>query len=181
MRPGPLADLEAGTSQAELKGAAGTADTSRMALSEEELVEASLLRYAQQAAARKGAAWFAAEMERRDFEERRRNDPTPHTLLYRVMTGQEDEAPRASAFEGPVDEAVGERTATAEGPELALERPEITRHAHVPRPPQHEPERRRRRGRRQAPAGNDDAMWMPSAAEIEHMSPAGRRLYGLDD
>jgi hypothetical protein len=149
---------------------------------EEELVEASLLRYAQRAAAKKGAAWFAAELERRDAEERRRNDAAPHTFVYREMTGQGEADVRATTFEGPVDESVEERIATAPGPALDLEKPELTRHTHVPRPPAAKPERRRLRARRRTePQPNDDDMWMPSAAELAQMSPAGRRLYGLDD
>jgi hypothetical protein len=146
-------------------------------LSEEDLVEVSLLRYAQQRATERGAAWFAAELERRELEERRRADPEPHTFLYRVMAGLDDRGPR---IEGPVDQQVEERVVTS-APSLQLQRPDPTKHAHVPRPPAETASRGRGRWRRKArPRPTDDAMWMPSPAELARMSPAGRRLYGLD-
>jgi hypothetical protein len=148
-----------------------------MVLSEEELVEDSLLRYAQQRATQRGAEWFAAELARRELEERRRADPEPHTFLYRVMAGLDDRGPR---IEGPVDQEVEERVVTP-APRLQLRRPDPTKHAHVPRPPA-EPASRRRGWRRKAgPRPSDDAMWMPAPAELARMSPAGRRLYGVDD
>jgi hypothetical protein len=147
-------------------------------LSEEELVEVSLLRYAQQRATQRGAEWFAAELERRELEERRRADPEPHTFLYRVMAGFDDRGPRV---EGPVDQQVEERVVTS-APGLELQRPDPTKHAHVPRPPAETASRGRGRWRRKAERRpSDDSMWMPSPAELARMSPAGRRLYGLDD
>lgn len=149
-----------------------------MALSEQELVESSLLRYAQQQATERGAAWFAAEFERRDLEERRRLDPEPHTFMFRVMTSER--SARTSAIEGPVDQEVEERVVAA-APRLELQRPDSLKHAHVPRPPQSQASNRGRWRRKGEPTRNDDAMWMPSPAELARMSPAGRRLYGVDD
>jgi hypothetical protein len=146
-------------------------------LSEEELVEDSLLRYAQQRATERGAEWFAAELERRELEERRRADPEPHTFLYRVMAGLDDRGPR---FEGPVDQQVEDHVVTS-APSLQLRRPDPTKHAHVPRPPAETAPRRGRWRRTAGPRSSDDAMWMPSPAELARMSAAGRRLYGVDD
>jgi len=149
-----------------------------MALSEEELVESSLLRYAQQRATERGAAWFAAEFERRDLEERRRADPEPHTFMFRVMTSERAEM--RSAIEGPVDQEVEERV-VASTPRLELQRPDSQKHAYVPRPPQSVASKRGRWRRKGEPRRSDDAMWMPSPAELARMSPAGRRLYGIED
>ena len=143
-------------------------------------MEVSLLRYAQQEATRWGAERFAAEFKRRDEEERRLDDPEPHTFIYRLMTGAEDTSGSTST-DGLVDEAVRERVVGSERDEVELKKPKLMRHAHVPRPPASgsaDPRRKRMRRRAQPTA---DAMWMPSAAQLDRMSAAGRRLYGLDD
>jgi hypothetical protein len=149
-----------------------------MLASEEEEVEAALLRYAQQEATRWGAARFRAEFERRDEEERRlleaeaRDYGLPSALPTRERTIQ---AP------GLIDESVRDHAVPGLHAEPVFRRPKQVRHPHVPRPPAAKDAggRRRRRHRRERP--NDDAMWMPSAAEVAQMSPAGRRLYGIEN
>jgi hypothetical protein len=133
---------------------------------EEELVETALLRWAQEKATKWGAARFAAEFERREREER---------WL---------QAARSNTFRAPgsldVDDVPGD--AIPDRHELDLNRPTHSRHASVPRPPAPIPEedgRRSRRRRRARRSTNRD--WVISSAEAARMSPAGRRLYGLED
>jgi hypothetical protein len=147
---------------------------------EEDLVETALLRYAQKRATEWGADTFAAEFRRRDLEERwleaARTNTTPYTPLEVSTT-----AP--TALTGPVDaSAQGLVVETATRDEWRLTRPAHVRHASVPRPPAAEPEadrgRLRRRKREQV---TKDAAWTISAAEAARMSPAARRLYGLEE
>ena len=150
-----------------------------MLVSEEEEVEAALLRYAQQEAARWGAARFRAEFERRDEEERRlleaesRNYGLPSALR----------APeRPTSAPELIDESVREHAVAGPHTEPEFRRPKQIRHPHGPRPPANsDPAGRRGRRRRKRERPSDDEMWMPSSAEIARMSPAGRRLYGIED
>jgi hypothetical protein len=152
-----------------------------MLLTEEELVETALLRYAQRQATRWGAERFAAEFERREQEERWLRVAASNTF---VAPGPSDEEhpPAPAVLSGLVDAAVQERVVGWDRAELGLHRPKYERHSSVPRPPAPEPEggrRRARRRRREQPAG--DLAWVITPAEAARMSPAGRRLYGLDD
>jgi hypothetical protein len=133
---------------------------------EDELVETALLRWAQEKATKWGAARFAAEFERREQEERWLRAARSNTSRAPGSTGSNDVPPNA----------IPDRH------ELDLDRPTYSRHASVPRPPAPMPEeggrrsRRRRRARQSASPG-----WLISSAEAARMSPAGRRLYGLED
>ena len=149
-----------------------------MLVSEEEEVEAALLRYAQQEAARWGAARFRAEFERRDEEERRlmeaeaRNYGLPSALPTREHPTLHPEL---------IDESVREHAVPGLHAEPDFRRPKQISHPHVPRPPAASEAGGRRGRRRKRERPSDDAMWMPSSAEIAAMSPAGRRLYGIED
>lgn len=147
---------------------------------EEDLVETALLRYAQQRATEWGADRFAAEFQRRDLEERwldaARTNTTPYTPVAIVSTVP-------TMLSGPVDAAAQEHAVETEQlDEWRLTRPAHARHSSVPRAPVEEPEsdrgrpRRRKREREQK-----DLAWTVSVAEAARMSPAGRRLYGLED
>jgi hypothetical protein len=132
---------------------------------EDELVETALLRWAQEKATRWGAARFAAEFERREREER----------WLQAARSNTSRAPGPLA----VDDAPGDPN--PDGHDLDLSRPTYERHASVPRPPAPMPEddghvRRRRRARPRTDPG-----WVIPPAEAARMSPAGRRLYGLED
>jgi hypothetical protein len=150
-------------------------------LTEEDLVETALLRYAQQRAAEWGADRFAAEFRRRDLEERwleaARTNTTPHSPGASVSTVP-------TMLSGPVDASAQEHTVeTEERDAWRLTRPTHARHSSVPRAPvEEEPEdgrgRLRRRKRQRAPK---DIAWTISTAEMARMSPAARRLYGLED
>ena len=147
-------------------------------LTEEELVETALLRYAQKRATEWGADRFAAEFRRRDLEERwvdaARTNTTPYTPL---------EVTEPTALSGPVDASAQSLVVeTQTRDEWRLTRPAHVRHASVPRPPADEPEadRGRLRRRKRERAGNRPA-WTISPAEAARMSPAARRLYGLED
>lgn len=151
-----------------------------MLLTEEELVEAALLRYAQQAATKWGAVRFAAEFERRDHEER-------WVIAARSNTFRAPNATPVEPAYGPslksqlVDAAVQENVVGSETAELVLGRPEYERHPSVPRPPAPEPEGTRRRARRRKRERRTDRSgWTITPVEAARMSPAGRRLYGLD-
>jgi hypothetical protein len=160
---------------------ASGADTYLVLLSEEELVEIALLRYAQQKATSLGAARFAAEFRRRDLEERwleaARSRTTPHS-----PERDASEVPLLDSLTGPVDAATREKAAVPERHELRLMRPKYERHSSVPRPPipEPEPDRRRLRRRKRALSSGDHG-WRISPAEAARMSAAGRRLYGLDE
>jgi hypothetical protein len=147
---------------------------------EEELVENALLRYAQQRATKWGAERFAAELHRRDLEERwlvaARSGTTPYTPEADATT-----QPR-TGLSGPVESGAQEHAIGTDRTEARMVRPAYARHSSVPRPPAPEPEpkgRWPRRGKPKRPS-NDPASLI-SPAEAARMSAAGRRLYGLDD
>jgi hypothetical protein len=150
-------------------------------LSEEELVETALLKYAQQEATTWGAERFAAEFKRRDLEERWLEAAPSQTSPYARAVDAADAPPR-DMLSGPVDAAAQEHVVGSDAGELRLLRPKYERHSSVPRPPAAEPEpdRRRPRGRRRQPPTKDTG-WLISPAEAARMSAASRRLYGLDD
>jgi hypothetical protein len=152
-----------------------------MVVTEEELVEAALLKYAQQRATKWGADRFAAEFKRRDLEERwleaSRSDTTPYT--------QHTAAPEtrlADALTGPVDASAHGQVVEGDRAELRFLRPKYERHASVPRPPEQAPvpDRGRPRRRKRSRAINDPSCFI-TPAEASRMSAAGRRLYGLED
>lgn len=151
-----------------------------MLLSEEEIVETALLRYAQQAATKWGAARFAAEFERRDREERWLKAAQTGTFRYPSMTDGEG-APGPTVRSALVDAAVEEHVVGSDPGGLVLRRPKYKRHSSVPRPPspELEPESRRAR-RRRLKRVTDNPTWMITPAEAARMSPAARRLYGLE-
>jgi hypothetical protein len=152
-----------------------------MLLTEEELVETALLRYAQQVATKWGAERFAAEFARRDLEERWLVAAKSNTFRAPARTVGED-ASAPAVLSGLVDASVQESVVGSDREQLGLNRPKYTRHPSVPRPPAPEPEGDRRRARRRGrerPTGDPGRTITP--AEAARMSPAGRRLYGLDD
>jgi hypothetical protein len=147
---------------------------------EEEVVDAALLRYAQRAASRWGADRFRRELERRELEERwieaSRTNSTPYSPAE-VPTG-----PPVPV--GPVDAWAQDVAVGPVAPELTFERPVHVRHASVPRPPADAPappRRRRLRARRADEPARDDPARFISPAEAARMSAASRRLYGLDE
>ena len=144
----------------------------------DEELETALLAYAHQRATRWGAERFAAEFERRDEEERRLTGSGAPPYRY---PWEPDEAapPPSSVLSGLVDAAVQEQVIRSDPAELDLAEPPKIRHAHVPRPAPPEPEapRRRRRRERAAPEHRPSLI---SEAEAARMSPAARRLYGLE-
>ena len=144
---------------------------------DEEQLEAALLAYAHQEATRWGAERFAAEFERRDEEERRLTGAGTPPFRY-PWEPDEIAPPPSSVLSGLVDAAVQEQVIRADPAELDLVEPPKIRHAHVPRPALAEPEppRRRRRRERVAPQRAP----VISEAEAARMSPAARRLYGLE-
>lgn len=145
---------------------------------EEELVEDALLRYAQQRAAKWGAERFAAELHRRDLEERwlvaARSGTTPYTPEADART----QVP--TGLSGPVESGAQEHAIGCDGTEVQMVRPAYARHPSVPRPPAPEPEAKGRWPRRKKQRSNYPAPLI-SVAEAARMSAAGRRLYGLDD
>jgi hypothetical protein len=149
-------------------------------LTEEELTETALLRYAQQRATKWGADRFAAEFHRRDLEERwlvaARSGTTPYATPADEMT------PSRTGLSGPVEAGAQENTVGSERAEPRMVRPAHARHSSVPRPPapDAEPKGRRLRRRTRNESSNDPGRSI-SPAEAARMSPAGRRLYGLDD
>ena len=153
-----------------------------MVATEEDLVEAALLKYAQQQATKWGADRFAAEFKRRDLEERWLEASRSHTTPYSQPSGAPDGG-LIGALSGPVDAAAQERVVEADRAELRFLRPKYERHASVPRPPEPEPEPDRGRGRRRkrSRSATNDPSWLITPAEASRMSAAGRRLYGLDD
>jgi hypothetical protein len=136
-----------------------------------------LLRFAQEQASSWGATRFATEFRRRELEER---------WLEAEGTRVSPYAPAVAAdrvtdvLSGPVDAAVQDVVVETERPTIRLLRPIHERHASVPRPPAPEtpPDRRRRLRRRRDAA---PAPWTIAPTEAARMSPAARRLYGLDD
>ena len=150
---------------------------------EEDRLETELLAYAQQKAAGWGAARFAAEFRRRTEEERMLRDAE--------RRAQGELPPAGEGVDlglGLVTSEVAEHVVGSFAADLELKQP--MRHAHVPRPPatelEPEPERERRRGRvaRRKRSRRDRPSPEPattvSAQEAALMSPAGRRLYGLE-
>ena len=149
-------------------------------LTEEDLVETALLRYAQQQATKWGADRFAAEFHRRDLEERwivaARSGTTPYSVPADATTLSE------TGMSGPVDAGAQEHMVGSDRAEVRMVRPVFERHSSVPRPPAEEPGTSRKRLRRRAsPSSSRDADWLITPAEAARMSTAGRRLYGLDD
>jgi len=145
----------------------------------DEELEAALLAYAHREATRWGTERFAAEFERRDEEERQLTGAGSPPYRY-PWEPDEVAPPPSSVLSGLVDAAVQEQVIRADPSELDLvEQPKI-RHAHVPRPGPAEPEppRRRRRRRRERVAPQPASVI--SEAEAARMSPAARRLYGLE-
>jgi hypothetical protein len=148
-------------------------------LTEEELVETALLRYAQQRAAKWGADRFRAEFLRRDLEERwlvaARTGTTPYTAPA-------DATVTETGLSGPVEAGAQENALGFDRIEARMVRPAYARHSSVPRAPAEEPvsggkrPRRRKRDR-----SKNDPAWMITPAEAARMSAASRRLYGLDD
>ncbi len=149
-------------------------------LTEEELVETALLRYAQQRAAKWGADRFRAEFHRRDLVERwrvaARAGTTPYTAPAYATTVTE------TGLSGPVEAGAQENALGFDRIDAQMVRPAYARHSSVPRPPAEAPttggKRPRRRKRERA---KDDPAWLITPAEASRMSAAGRRLYGLDD
>jgi hypothetical protein len=150
-----------------------------MLTSEEELVETRLLKYAQQEATRWGAERFAAEFRRRDLEERWLEASLGNSSPYAASAAPPDDPVHAGLVDAAAQDRVVETAAT---PSVSLIRPKFERHPSVPRPPAEGSERMSRRARRrERRRAAGDAMWMPAPAEIARMTPAARRLYGLDD
>ena len=149
-------------------------------LTEEELVETALLRYAQQKAAKWGADRFRAEFHRRDLEERwqvaARTGTTPYTDPADATTEP------ATGMSGPVEAGAQEHAVGFDRTEALMVRPAYARHASVPRPPADEPAAGGKRPRRRKPKpSKNDSSWLITPAEASRMSAASRRLYGLDD
>jgi len=146
---------------------------------DDEQLEAALLAYAHRKATRWGAERFAAEFERRDEEERRLTGAGTPPFRY-PWEPDEIVPPPSSVLSGLVDAAVQEQVIRADPAELDLVEPPKIRHAHVPRPAKPEPEPRRRarwlRRERDVPQRAS----VISEAEAARMSPAARRLYGLE-
>jgi hypothetical protein len=153
-----------------------------MLLTEEERVETALLRYAQQAATKWGAERFASEFKRREQEERWLLAARSNSFRAPSHTDQAD-LQEPAVLSGLVDAAVQERVVEAGRTELDLDRPKYARHSSVPRPPTPEPDEggRRARRRRRARLAERSTASVITAAEAARMSPASRRLYGLDD
>jgi len=144
----------------------------------DEELEAALLAYAHREATRWGAERFAAEFERRDEEERRLTGAgsPPHRYPWEP---DEVAPPPSSVLSGLVDAAVHDQVIRANPAELDLAEPPRVRHAHVPRPAPLEPEPRRARRRRRERSVPQRTSVI-SEAEAARMSPAARRLYGLE-
>lgn len=143
----------------------------------DEEIEAALLAYAHQRATRWGAERFAAEFERRDEEERRLTGSGAPPFRY-PWEPDEVAPPPSTVLSGLVDAAVQEQVIRSDPAELDLAEPPKIRHAHVPRPAPPEPEAPRRRRRRERAAPERPSLI--SEAEVARMSPAARRLYGLE-
>jgi hypothetical protein len=150
-------------------------------LTEEELTETALLRYAQQRATKWGADRFAAEFHRRDLEERwlvaARSGTTPYTAPAEGTTLSQ------TGLSGPVEAGARENAVGSDRTEARMVRPAYARHSSVPRPPAPEPEpetKGRSPRRRKRKGSSNDPSWSVTPAEAARMSAAGRRLYGLD-
>jgi hypothetical protein len=149
-------------------------------LTEEDLVETALLRYAQQRATKWGVERFRAEFHRRDLEERwqvaARSGTTPYNDSIGATVLSE------TGMSGPVEAGAQDNVVGPDRTEARMVRPAYARHASVPRPPAQEAASggKRPRRRKSKRASNDPA-WLISPAEAARMSAASRRLYGLDD
>jgi hypothetical protein len=129
-----------------------------------------LRRLAQAGSVSWGPGRFAVEIGRREHEERM-------TMPVRARSGGSDN----SAFSteqglwGPVDEGVADLVIASAADELVLRRSVPTRHPDVPRPSTEDvvPRAERRRGRE----GLSPSI---SPSELARMTPAARRLYGLE-
>jgi len=149
-------------------------------LTEEELTETALLRYAQQRATKWGADRFAAEFHRRDLEERWLVAARSGTTPYAAPT--DEMAPSHTGLSGPVEAGAQENAVGSDRTEARMVRPAHARHSSVPRPPAPEPEPKGRSSRRRKRKGpSNDPASVITPAEAARMSAAGRRLYGLDD
>jgi len=146
---------------------------------DDEQLEAALLAYAHRKATRWGAERFAAEFERRDEEERRLTGAGTPPFRY-PWEPDEIVPPPSSVLSGLVDAAVQEQVIRADPAELDLVEPPKIRHAHVPRPAKPEPEPRRRARRLRRERDVPQRASVISEAEAARMSPAARRLYGLE-
>ncbi|MDQ4108389.1 MAG: hypothetical protein M3138_06225, partial [Actinomycetota bacterium] len=91
-----------------------------MLLTEEELVETALLRYAQQTATKWGAERFAFEFERREREERWLRAARSNSFRAPTPTDEAD-VPEPAVLSGLVDAAVQERVVEAGRAELDLD------------------------------------------------------------
>lgn len=154
-----------------------------MLMPSDEHVDEPLLKDAQQEAAQWGAGRFAAEFDRREQEEKRLRDAEAGIFFRYPGIAYADDVPAPEMLSGPVDESVGDRVVeTVTSHPVEIRKPKPIRHGYVPRPPRADGEPRRRRGRRRERGHGAAAAttWMPSPAELARMSPAGRRLYGLD-
>jgi hypothetical protein len=149
-------------------------------LTEEELVETALLKYAQQQATRWGAERFAAEFERREQEERWLRVASSGSSRAPSPT-DEEHPPGQPMLSGLVDAAVQEHVVGSEQAGLSLNRPKYERHSSVPRPPVPEPAGGRRGRLRRRARPTQETAWVITPAEAARMSPAARRLHGLDD
>ena len=134
-------------------------------LTEEDLVETALLRYAQKQATEWGADRFAAEFRRRDLEERwleaARTNTTPYTPDSRARS-----RPHCPGPSTPPRRTRSSRPATRD--EWRLTRPAHARHASVPRPPAVEPQSRSGRASVAGSASGrtKDPAWTISPAEV---------------
>ena len=148
-------------------------------LTEEDLVETALLRYAQQRATKWGADRFRAEFHRRDLEERwleaARTGTTPYSAPADATPVLE------TGLLGPVEAGAQEHAVGFDRIEARMVRPAYARHSSVPRPPAQEPATGGKRPRRKKKErSSDDPAWLITPAEAARMSAASRRLYGLD-
>lgn len=140
--------------------------------------ESAWLASALQEAASWGAERFAAEFRRRDMEERRLRDSEARALGRGGDVGPDGVPSAEPVMWGPVASEVAEHVVGLDRGGLELHRP--IRHPFVPRPPDPEPERRRGR-RRKGDRDTREPAPTITAQEAARMSPAGRRLYGLEE
>ena len=151
------------------------------------VVDNALLAYAQRSAARSGAEWFAAELQRRDEEEQRELE---------AKQGAAEQGPKIALVavaddQGLVDASAEEQLiggapssmGLAPPPAPEIEPAPVVRHPHVPRPPSDEPEVEPKRRRRDRSRSTEPSTVPPhiTAPEWARMSPGARRLYGLDN
>jgi hypothetical protein len=145
---------------------------------EDDRMEHALLAYAQRAAARVGAEWFAAEFARREEDERSQREGASGRREA-VDARVPDPSPEVTLIDASVEDDVVGGAPVGLGIEPIPQRAQ--RHPHVPRPPAPEPapeSKRRRRDRKRVAASTPSPAI--SAPEWARMSPGARRLYGLD-